>query len=204
MAETAPLTADAAATAFLACIADEGWAAATLPKVAERLGVGVSDVARAGGDRWALLAHFGQMVDVAALREADALGGSQAVRDRLFTLFMARFDALAPHKAAIQALANAVPRDPGLALFFATKLPRAIALMADAAGIDTSGIVGGAKVKVLSGLYLQVVRAWFKDDSEDMAKTMKALDEALAKAEDWAQRLERRSWRKPAPMKDAA
>ena len=46
-------------------------------------------------------------------------------------------------------------------------------------------------VRVLGLLYLSVLRAWLKDETEDMAATMKALDSRLAQVEQLANTLQR-------------
>lgn len=177
---------DACLDAFLALIAEAGWPAASVAAVAGRLGVSPALVLEAVGDRFEMLAAVGRRADAAALKAADDAGGSMGVRDRLFELLMARFDALAAHRPAIRALMRAARRDPVLAAFFAARLPRSLAVLAETAGVDVLGIAGMARVAALGGLYLKVARTWLDDDSEDMGTTMAALEKALARAEDWA------------------
>ncbi|MEX6723018.1 hypothetical protein [Parapedomonas caeni] len=183
--------------AFLALIAETGWPAASVAAVAARLGVSPAVVLETAGDRFEMLAAVGRRADAAALKAADDAGGSMGVRDRLFELLMARFDALARHRPAIRALMRAARRDPALAAFFATRLPRSLALLAETAGVGTMGVAGMARVAALGGLYLKVVRTWLDDDSEDMGTTMAALEKALARAEQWADRC--RPLRRSAP-----
>jgi ubiquinone biosynthesis protein COQ9 len=180
---------DRAINAFMDAIAARGWIAVSLADVARDVGSDVATLASHFQSRFDLLEAFGRRTDMHALRDADEAGGSQAIRDRLFALLMARFDTLLPHRAAVRALAQASMRDPALALFFARGVRRSMALMAECAGVQTAGLMGAARVKTLAALYLNVVRTWFADDSDDMAKTMKALDEALTRAERWEQRL---------------
>lgn len=192
-----------AALAFVDEVGVQGWASATLDGAALRAGMTLADLVAAGGDRWSLLGHFGRAIDQAAIREAEADGGSQAVRDRLFGLLMARLDALTPHREGIAALARAARTDPGLAAFFACRLPRAIGLLAEVAGVRTTGLAGQARVRALSALYLSVVRTWLDDDSEDLGPTMKALDAALARAERWAGRFDMPFAKRASPVPPA-
>jgi hypothetical protein len=71
-------------------------------------------------------------------------------------------------------------------------------LMLDLASMPARGLVGVAKVRVLTLIYLDLVRTWRSDDTEDMAKTMKALDKRLQQAEQLANTFEhgRRSRRR--------
>lgn len=182
---------DKAINAFMAVIAERGWPQATLDAVASHAGMALSDMLETVGGRFDLLEAFGKRADLAAMKSAEAEGGSQAVRDRLFALIMGRIDALEDHKAAVKTLMKAAQSDPGLALFFAREVPRSMALLAEAAGVSAAGPLGAIRAHGLAVLYLRVVRVWLKDDSEDQGPTLKALDMALATAETWGSRLTR-------------
>jgi ubiquinone biosynthesis protein COQ9 len=177
--------------ALMTLIGRDGWPAATLDAVARESEVSLSEIATHFANRFDILAAFGKRADIAALKDADEGGGSQAVRDRLFDLIMARFDAMAAHKTAIDTLMRNARRDPGLAAFFLVQITKSMGLLASCAGVDTAGIVGSARVKALSGLYMNVVPTWLRDDSEDLSKTMAALDKALARADRWEQQVSR-------------
>lgn len=175
-------------TAWLTVIGRDGWMAARIDAVAAAAGQSTAAVAQAFPDRWAALAAFGAALDVAALAEAgDDRAGS--VRDRLFGLLMARFDAAQDQRAAALALAAAAARDPGLAAFMALSVPRSVARLAEAAGVATGGFTGPLRVQVLTVLYLAVARVWLRDDSADLGTTMKDLDVRLGQVEAWAQRM---------------
>jgi AcrR family transcriptional regulator len=180
---------DKAADALLALVAEQGWEKSTLNLVAERAGLSLADLVADSQNRFDLLDHFGQRTNQRAIKIAEEEGGSEAVRDKLFAMLMARFDVLADHKAAIMSLSKSAQRDPGLALYFAHKIRSTMSLFLEAAGVNTATAQGRIKASGLALLYGKVVRTWFKDDSEDLAKTMKALDAALADAERWGKRL---------------
>jgi ubiquinone biosynthesis protein COQ9 len=191
MAKIATSTEDKIIDAFMGVIGRDGWHGATLDVVARDCGIGVAELAAHFGNRFDILAAYGKRVDIAALESADADGGSQAPRDRLFDILMARFDALLPHKKAVRAMSASYRRDPGLAAFFAMRVAKSMGLIASCAGIDTSGLLGRARIHALCGLYFGVVRQWLRDDSEDLAKTMAALDKALARADRWETQVSR-------------
>jgi ubiquinone biosynthesis protein COQ9 len=191
MAKASTSSHDKIIHAAMTVIGRDGWHAATLDAVTRESGVSLADIATHFANRFDILAAFGKRSDVAALKEADAEGGSQAPRDRLFDIIMARFDAMTPYKAGVQALSKATQRDPGLAAFFLVSVAKSMGLIASCAGVDTSGVLGSARVKALCGLYLSVVPIWLRDDNEDASKTMAALDKALARADRWDQQLGR-------------
>ncbi|MGB1007895.1 MAG: hypothetical protein ACPGVX_12005, partial [Thalassobaculaceae bacterium] len=122
----------------------------------------------------------------AAVETAAGGGGDLTPRDRLFDLLMARFDAMAPHRAGIVAILRALPTMPlttiagGPSLFTAMRATLALA------EIGHDGLSGMLRTKGLAAVYLNALRAWLDDDSADLSATMKALDQGLARAEEVA------------------
>jgi hypothetical protein len=55
--------------------------------------------------------------------------------------------------------------------------------MLTGAGVDSWGPLQPLQLKGLGLVYLAALRAWFGDDSADLAPTMAALDKGLARAE---------------------
>ena len=100
---------------------------------------------------------------------------------------MRRFDALNPYKDGIRAVA----RDAGGGgiaeiLCSGCRLLRSMRWMLEAAGIGTAGWLGGLRVKGLAVVFAATANVWLRDDSEDLAKTMAALDRNLKRAERFA------------------
>ena len=107
-------------------------------------------------------------------------------RDRLFDVLMRRFDALKPHRAGLAAVAKEMGGiGVGDAICGAQRMMRSLAWMLEAAGIGSGGMAGSLRVKGLAVVYAATFSTWLKDDSEDMAKTMAALDKNLDRAERW-------------------
>lgn len=176
--------------ALMAVINRQGWQQATLEAIAHEAGIPVWQLVLTAGDRFDMLAKFGRRADIAALRSINPADAGHSTRDRLFDLIMARFDAHQPYRGAIQKLSTASCTDPGLAAFFACHLPKSISVIADAAGVRTSGISGAARVHGLTLLYLSVTRTWLHDETPDLSRTMSALDQALARAERWCRQMD--------------
>ncbi len=53
------------------------------------------------------------------------------------------------------------------------------------AGDSTQGLKGMLRVKGVIAVFLATARVWMKDDSPDLAATMKMLDQRMVKAEEW-------------------
>ena len=60
---------------------------------------------------------------------------------------------------------------------------RSLAWMLEVAGIGSGGFSGSARVKGLAVVYAATFATWLRDETEDMSKTMAALDRNLARAE---------------------
>ena len=172
---------------WLTTFEQDGWVLSRIDGAARHAGATLAETAAAYPDRWSALRGIQDRLDRAALSEAGA-DRDASIRDRLFGLLMARFDAAEDHKPAIRALAEAARRDPGLAAFFLATAPASIGRIAEAAGVDTSGWLGPLRVKALTVLLVQVSRTWLDDEDPDLGSTMKALDGALERAERWAER----------------
>lgn len=182
---------DAILDAALEVAAERGWRAVTPTEVSARAGGDLTPLAGCGPFRPRLLAALTERTD-AAMRaglDDDARDPTLPVRDRLFEALMARLDALAQHRAGTVAVLRGVPFDPPSALATLPLLGRSMARTLEAIGESPLPPFGPLKVKGLSIVWLATLRAWLKDDSPDMAVTMKALDAALGRAEEAANSL---------------
>ena len=139
-------------------------------------------------DRNDILSAYGRILDKQVLENIGAPDQDLSPRDRLFDLMMERFDVLNENRAAIVSILNAFRFDPKQAVISLPHLGRSMSWMLEAAGLETGGIKGAAKVLGLTALYLKVLRTWKDDDTEDMSATMAALDKSLSHAEEWAGR----------------
>lgn len=170
--------------AFMLLLAEKGWLALSLADVAERCGLSLAALYRRYPSKTALLRAFAVRIDEAMLEGLGPRDTTGSARDRLFEALMARFDALAPFRPAIRVMGRELPRDPVAAICFASgSLTRALDWCLAAAGLDTRGLPGLARRKVLGAVYLDTLRVWIEDDSADMAATMAHLDKRLGQAE---------------------
>ena len=99
---------------------------------------------------------------------------------------MARFDAMAPHRAGIVAILRALPTMPLTTIAGGPNLLAAMRATLALAEIGHDGLSGMLRTKGLAAVYLNALRAWLDDDSADLSATMKALDQGLARAEEIA------------------
>ena len=181
--------------AALRLAAVQGWRDTTLAEVAAEADLDLSTARRAAPSKFALLAAFVRRIDDAVLEGTDNAIGEEPVRDRLFDIIMRRFDAMAPHKTAIAAIWRDMRYDPPFAACFAHgPRRRSLVWMLEAARIASWGPLRNLQVEGLGIVYLGAFRAWIEDDSEDLGKTMSALDKGLGRADSlarWLQGLRR-------------
>ncbi len=167
--------------AALALAAERPWHAVRLSDIALRAGLDLSALVRAFPSKPALLCGFGRLIDerMVATRPDPA----DRPRDRLFEIMMARFDCLRPYRQGLVGLTQDVRRlnADGLAASF--NLPRTIVLMLDAAGIQSSGISGVVRQKLVGLVYVKTLSTFLKDETDDLTRTMAALDRALRQFE---------------------
>lgn len=169
---------------MLDLVAEQGWRAVTLGRIAQASGLPLSALYGQYASKTDLLTAYARRIDLAMLaalgEPGPAPADAAAVKDRLFEAVMARFDALNPHKAAIRVMMRELPGDPvALACFLHRGLRQGLDWMLAAAELDAGGLAGAVRRKLLGGIYLDTLRVWLKDDGGDMATTMAHLDKRL-------------------------
>ena len=191
---------DRALDAYLAVIARDGWAGATLAAVAAEAGLSPAAVLVTAGNQWQALDRAADRADRAALAAAQPDIGASA-REQLFDLIMARFDAVRPLREAGRRLLADSRLRPALALALLALAGRTAARLLSAADIGTTGLAGLARVQGLAVILADIAPRFLEDNDPDLGATMRALDERLEKAEHWVDRL-RLGHRSPAPAPD--
>ncbi len=178
-----PEAANRALDAALHLAALMEWRRVTLRDIAEEAGLGLDELYRIYPSKTAVVAACMKRVDEAVLAGSGEVMADEPVRDRLFDVVMRRFDVLQPHKQAVASMARDAVLDPVTAACASMHLARSMAWMLEAAGVASTGLRGCVRVKGLAAIYLSTMRVWLKDDSEDLGKTLAALDRNLRRAE---------------------
>jgi AcrR family transcriptional regulator len=176
--------------AAMALAADEGWRHLTMAAIAAKAGLTLPTLLKEFSSKGQILVAYFRRIDEQVLTGySPQLDPSESPRDRLFDCLMRRFDALQPHKLALQQILCDLLRDPLSGLCQLGRLHGSMKLMLETAGIPTSGWTGHAKAKGLTAVYANALRVWLNDDSTDLASTMAALDRGLMQVEKVAQTL---------------
>jgi ubiquinone biosynthesis protein COQ9 len=167
-------------TAAFRIAADQGWRNVNVVGASRAAGLPVDEARARFLNRSSILLRFGRLADQAALKDAPSEG---PIRDRLFDLLLRRFDALQAHRSGVKALLRALPTEPPTALLLACATRTSMRWMLQAAGVTASGPRGALQVRGLVAVWLWGVRAWQRDESDDLSATMAAVDAALGRAD---------------------
>jgi len=172
---------DAALVAAAFRIAGEsGWRNVNVAAAARAAGLPVAEARGRFPTRSSVVLRFGRLVDQAALKDAPSEG---PVRDRLFDLLMRRFDALQAHREGVLALMRALPAELPTAMLLTGATRNSMRWMLQASGITATRLRGELQVNGLFAVWLWGLRAWEKDETDDLSGTMAAIDTALNRAE---------------------
>lgn len=174
---------DPIVAATLAEVAITGWRELTLDAVAARAGIPLGQLLLETPTRAHLVCRVIKQIDARMLAGVGSLDGADSPRDRLFDILMRRFDILNQDRDGMRAIITGVMRDPGVAAVTACRLQRSAAITLGAAGVGADGPIGFLRVQGLGAIAASGLRAWLNDDTTDLAKTMAAVDRALARAE---------------------
>ena len=162
-----------------------GWRRAALSDIAEAADMSLAELHAEFADKAAILRGLVDRADRHVLQSAPKKPDADASpRDRLFDVLMRRFDALRPYREGLAAVA----REGGgvgvaEAICGAQRMLRSLAWMLEVAGISSGGFSGSARVKGLAVVYAATFATWLRDETEDMSKTMAALDRRFARGE---------------------
>jgi hypothetical protein len=174
--------------AFDAAIRD-GWRSVHIADAAKRAGLTVAEAYRIAPDRPSLMDAYVQAIDARVIEAADA-ESAETWRDVAFDLLMQRFDLMLKDRDALRVIYFDDRSDPIALAHAAQRTRRSLERVLEAAGFaeDALGLRLGALGLV--PLYARVFRTWLNDES-DQARTMAALDKALARLDGWKGRVSR-------------
>ena len=162
----------------------QGWEYTTLRDIALCAELSMSDVFEHIDDKNDILVLLGRMIDRKVMENIEISDDdSTCPRDRLFDVTMDRYEALGDYREGVCAIFESFKYDPKQVVVSMPHLCRSMSWMLEVSGIETAGIKGALKVAGLTGIYLEVLKVWLKDESADLSKTMAALDKALGRAE---------------------
>ena len=172
--------------AFMTLLAEKSIERIGFAEIARAARVSLADLRATFPSTLAILAAQIRETDRAVLAGGDADMAEEPPRERLFDVLMRRLEVLAPHKAAVRSLMRSATRNPGLAFALNSLAVRSQQWMLTAADISASGPRGMVRAQGLALLFGSVLRTWINDEDPGLARTMAALDRALARGQRWS------------------
>ena len=183
--------------------AERGWRRTRLGDIARAAKLSMAELHRHYPSRAAILDAYFRRVDIEMLEGVEPELKAEPARDRLFDVIMRRFDVMNRHKEGVRAIVLDLACDPCAAPWSWCRLRRSLLWILAAADLDRGGLRGLVRLKGLALIYVTTLRVWLDDDSEDMAKTMAALDRRLGRVDDLLSTLRDRGRRPPEPAEEA-
>lgn len=177
---------DKIVAAFLDLLAAKSIEQIGFAELAEAAGVPLAQLRSEFPSTLAILAAHIKSLDRAVLSEDFGDVADEPPRERLFDVLMRRLEILSPHREAVRSLMRSARRNPPLALALNGLAVRSQQWMLTAAGISASGPRGMIRAQGLAALFGGVLRTWIGDEDPGFARTMAALDRALARGQRFA------------------
>jgi AcrR family transcriptional regulator len=187
--------------AFMALLAERRFEEIGFGDVAAKAEVPLARCRAEFNSLFSVFAAHVARIDKTVLEGIDADMAQESPRERLFDIMMRRFEALAPHKAAMRSLVRSARCNPPLALALNGITARSQQWMLTAANISTHGLRGMVRAQGLALLYADVLRTWLHDDDPGLARTLAALDRALGRGQQLSHCLDRLCRVVPSPFR---
>jgi len=173
---------DKIVAAFMGLLGEKRFEEIGFGEIAQRSGLTLANCRTAFGSTLGIYAAHLKELDRKVLAGASGDIAEEPPRERLFDVLMRRIETMAPYREATRSVLKSVSRNPGLALALNGLAVRSQAWMLTAADIDAAGPRGAIRAQGLAMLFASVLRTWV-DDGDDNARTMAALDRALARGQ---------------------
>ena len=172
--------------AFMALLAEKRFEQIGFGDISARAGVSLATARAEFGSTLSILAAHMKELDRKVLAGDEADMADEPPRERLFDVLMRRIEAMAPYREATRSLIKSASCNPGLAFALNGLAVRSQTWMMTAAGVDAAGPRGMIRAQGLAALFASVLRTWVDDEDEGLARTLAALDRALARGQRWS------------------
>ena len=163
----------------------EGWESVRLRRVADGLGISLSDVHARFRDLDAVADGWFARANAAMITPRGRGFAAKPSRERIRDLMQSWFDALAPHRrvGAQMLAAKLYLSHPHHWVPLIFTLSRTVQWLRDAAGLDAGGRRRQVEEVGLSALFLATLAVWANDESPDQERTRKFLESRLSEAD---------------------
>jgi hypothetical protein len=175
--------------ALWSALAHQDYLQIRLSALADAAGISHRQAVLVAGSVERVLLGALQEMDDAILAQCaeDFADDMQAnVHEKLLEGLTQRFEAYADKRTGLHSISKACPRQPALAMQLSSNLYSFVDRLLILCGDDEEGLRKMARIHGICGVVLKASTAWQHDDSPDLSKTIKVLDQDLKKAAEWA------------------
>ncbi len=166
----------------------QSWSFITIRDIAENAEIGLDEFYEVFDSKDDIVTAYGHQLDQKVLRNFSDIHPETPVRDLIFDVVMERFDLANHDREGLKSILNSMKSDPKHFFTAVPQLGISMTKMLEAAGLDAYGPKGVVRVAGLTAAVAWVTKTWLEDESEDLSKTMAALDKVLERIEGLAER----------------
>jgi AcrR family transcriptional regulator len=156
-------------------LAAKDWGKLSLEQIAKACGCSVIDLKKHFKTKEDILSAFSDIVTQRAAKQAGKEAQQGPLHDRLFAVLMARFDIMQKYRPGLVQILKHKNTLWSLLPVIGKNMQEALRLVLDRKSQKLAG-VGSVPLTLL---YVDMLRVWEADKSDDLAKTMAALDKRL-------------------------
>lgn len=157
--------------------AERGWRRLRMKNIAEMVGISTEELKDIFAEKRDILEAFYDDLDQQSLAVGVDMD-EETVRDRLFAMMMERLDCASPHREAVRKmLAEGMPKQA------LCRSKRWLGKVLKQAGASQGSPAAPLQQLALMAVWAMVMPVWLQDRSQDLSRTMAALDGHLGHAE---------------------
>lgn len=173
----------AAVEALMALAAEMPWREITLPMIARRAELSLADLRDLFPSKGAMLGGFGRMIDRKVLSADTADMEDQPLRERVLDLMLRRLEAMAPYKAGLRTVAEALRADAGSMVALNQAALNSWRYLLASVGVDTEDSLSFVKLQGAAIVFARAFDTWLDDEDPELSRTMAVLDRELKRGE---------------------
>ena len=158
------------------------WKSISIDNICKNLKISKKEISKNIKSKNDLLKNINQYFDDCMMVEIKSLEKSSS-RDRLFEIFMLRFDLLTNYRISVLKIFTIFKKNPNKFIILLPSFITSIEKIAKASNIKTANIIGRMKIKALLIIYFATFLTWAKDNNSSLDKTMITLDNYIQRAE---------------------
>ena len=164
---------------------EKAWPRISLADIAGRAGVPLKEAFQVGASKTEILVALAEEMRDQTLDDVADQQPEGNAQDRLFDTIMLSLEAMEASKAGLAAIVAHVRRDPVTLIQLRAQLASTMKMILEASGIDSSGLRGALRVRVIGAVWTSTFLVWLEDDDAGLARTMAHLDRQLRRLSEW-------------------